>query len=137
MEEIDINKLRKMKPKEMWAEFDHFTDKKPADQLRFWFEFYKPIVSSLFWAIFPALAVALMMKYGGKYSDFEIGIVTVLVFISVRVNNVYAALMKLNETMEKKNNEGDLQILRKTDDIEDTSVSEVLTGRMRNKNDKR
>jgi hypothetical protein len=94
---LDLKELRKMKAKDAFNKWKEFAEQPPTAQLRFWYSFYKPILISLFWAIFPALAVAALMKYGGKYTDFEIEIVTVLVFISVRVNNVYSVLSRMSE----------------------------------------
>ena len=78
-----------------WKKFDKFTDMSPKSQLKFWYSFYKPITVSLFWALFPALAVAALMHWAGKYSDFEIEVITLMTFISVRVNNVYTAINNL------------------------------------------
>lgn len=96
---LDINELRKLGAKDVFKKWKTFAEQPPKTQLKFWFSFYKPIVLNLFWALFPALAIATLMKYGSgstKYTDWEIAVITLMTFISVRVNNVYNAINNAN-----------------------------------------
>jgi hypothetical protein len=72
---------------------DELTDKKPSEQMHFWINFYKPI----FIPIIPSIIIGALMKYTGKYSDFEVGVMIILIFISVSVNKCSRFLSQIND----------------------------------------
>jgi hypothetical protein len=98
---LDLEELRKTGVKGAWKKFDKFTDKKPSEQMRFWVSFYKPIVMSLVSALLPSIVIGALLKYYGKFSDFEISVLIILVFISSRINNMCGLLSRLSAANTK------------------------------------
>jgi hypothetical protein len=105
-------------PSKIIKAVDDFSDRPPHEQLKWWWlNFYKPFVVSIAPSLLAAAFIGLLMKLTGTYTNFEVGIMIVLVFISSRINNACNILLRIEKKLEEnKHEDKQMPALRKERD---------------------